>query len=69
MAGGDEEHRAAHPRHQLEAVAVEEVVGDLHVVLDAEPGAERAGAAAVVLEVAAEDRGGGVRVGALAERR
>ncbi len=69
MPGGDEEHRAAHLRHQLEPVGIEEVVGDLHVMLERQARAERAGAAPVVLEVAAENLGGGVGVGPVAKRR
>ena len=69
MPGGNEEHGTADPRHQLEAVGVEEVMGDLHVVLEREAGTKRAGPAAVILEVATENLGGGLGVGSVAERR
>ncbi len=44
-------------------------MGDLHVMVEAETRPQRAGAGAVVLEVAAEDLGRGVGVGAVAKRR
>ena len=68
MAGRDEEHRRLHLGHQLVAVGVEEVMGDLHVVVEREARPERAVARAVVLEVAAEDLGCGLGIRPVAER-